>query len=880
MSAPGPPSSTGVTVGVTLAATLTLDGHEIALAGTGSSPGWAMEATASLAGAIDLRDLPLVGRVLPATGEFGLAGLQVALPVAGPQAANGSPTQTAAIRGTLTLGSEAVPLALVLGGAGGGVSTAFAAEAGAPPSLSGAYWVTVQKSFGPFSIGRVGVRYAGGVVSLLFDAGLTAAGLTLSLEGLSIGSKLEPFSPVFDLQGLGLDFERGPLEIGGAFLRESDGAETEYDGLAVIRAKSLCLSAMGSYAVADGHPSLFVYAFLDFPIGGPSFFFVTGLAAGFGAHRNLVLPAIGDVATFPLVAEATQGLTAPPSGLTGADPTFLAEELAKLHAWIPIDPEEDFFAVGVRFTTFELIDSFALLAVKLGRHFEVVVLGLSTLVVPTPKEGQTESALAVAQMELLAWFDPSAGVLAVQAQLTSASYVLSRDCHLTGGFALYSWFSGEHAGDFVQTLGGYHPDFVVPSHYPVVPRLGFQWVLDSHISLQGSLYYALTAHALMAGGALDAVFHAGPIRAWFIAGADFLIAWKPYHYEADVHVDMGVSFTFHLFGTHHITVDLSVDLEIWGPSFSGRAHVHLWIVTFTISFGSASRAPQPIPWSEFKSSFLPSLGGATGGALGANDDPPEAGEQAVCSVAVTGGLVKTARNQTLVTTTGTRTVDVWLVNPKDFRLVSSTLIPCTEVPQLDGAGASAVPGTTPNYGVDVAPVGGQTGLTSRHDVTITPLGGSKRMLLASVPVLRRAPAALWGRSLGVDLNGPRFIEDAVCGCEVTPGAEPTPGTTCRIPRENLRFDDFPFNIPPGYPVPSDRPGPVPWEPLPEAALAPVSSGDPSTIDQGLVGAAARRTALLQGFGVAAPEVDVLADLADVFSVVPRITQWTFTREAP
>ena len=53
---------------------------------------------------------------------------------------------------------------------------------------------------------------------------------------------------------------------------------------------------------------------------------------------------------------------------------------------------------------------------------------------------------------------------------------MTPECRLTGGFAFYTWFSGDHEGDFVVTLGGYQQKFKRPSHYPVVPRLGF--VLD------------------------------------------------------------------------------------------------------------------------------------------------------------------------------------------------------------------------------------------------------------------------------------------------------------------------------------------------------------------------------------------------------------------
>ena len=189
-------------------------------------------------------------------------------------------------------------------------------------------------------------------------------------------------------------------------------------------------------------------------------------------------------------------------------------------------------------------------------------------------------------------FIPEEGVVGVSGQLTPASYILSRDCHLSGGYAYYAWYQGDHAGDFVAAVGGYHPHFNKPAHYPNVPRLAFSWKLDSHTHIKGDAYYALCPHALMAGGHLEAVYEKGSLKAWFKAGADFLIAWKPYHYEASVYINIGGSYTFHFFGTHHITVDVGADVNIWGPEFGGHATVHLWICSIGVDFG-ASRVSDP-----------------------------------------------------------------------------------------------------------------------------------------------------------------------------------------------------------------------------------------------------------------------------------------------
>ena len=72
-------------------------------------------------------------------------------------------------------------------------------------------------------------------------------------------------------------------------------------------------------------------------------------------------------------------------------------------------------------------------------------------------------------------------------------------CHLTGGFAFYVWFGDNpHSGQFVLTLGGYHPDFSPPSYYPSVPRLGFNWPVSSEYgsSSEGTLHLTKTGQFL------------------------------------------------------------------------------------------------------------------------------------------------------------------------------------------------------------------------------------------------------------------------------------------------------------------------------------------------------------------------------------------------
>ncbi|NEP08382.1 MAG: hypothetical protein F6K34_28645 [Okeania sp. SIO4D6] len=104
-------------------------------------------------------------------------------------------------------------------------------------SPDGTKWYQLQKSFGPAHFERIGLKYQDQKIWFLLDVALSAAGLTVSLDGLSVNSPLTEFKPEFNLKGIGIDYQSGSaLEIGGAFLRKQvtkDGKTVdEYDGAA------------------------------------------------------------------------------------------------------------------------------------------------------------------------------------------------------------------------------------------------------------------------------------------------------------------------------------------------------------------------------------------------------------------------------------------------------------------------------------------------------------------------------------------------------------------------------------------------------------------------------------------------------------------------
>src|SRR5262249_6109739 len=162
----------------------------------------------------------------------------------------------------------------------------------------------------------------------------------------------------------------------------------------------------------------------DGTLGGPPPSVVTGLAAGFGYNRALTLPGPTDVTTFPLVEGASDPTKLGQQTDGGkADP---AKALEKLGDISPPVRGEYWLAAGVRFTSFDLIHSTALLVVEFGNELEIAVLGLSWASLPPPESPMAPApALKYAYVEagIEVKILPHEGEIVATAILTPASFV-------------------------------------------------------------------------------------------------------------------------------------------------------------------------------------------------------------------------------------------------------------------------------------------------------------------------------------------------------------------------------------------------------------------------------------------------------------------------
>jgi large repetitive protein len=486
--------------------------------------------------------------------------------------------------------------------------------------------IPVHASFGPIYIDQIDVALAGTAsVSIGIDGSVKINGLTVGLDELAVVIPIahigQPNDWSLDLQGLAVGFDSGPVQIAGG-LRKNPGPPIEYDGMLSATIGGIGLTIVGAYSrptdAQGGYTSLFMFVSLPLPLGGPPFAFITGLGGGFGYNRELLVPNdLNQIDSFVLVAAIDDdSLANDPLGA-----------LMRMSMQIPARRGAFWIAAGVRLTSFALVNSVVVVSIALDRGIDIEILGVSRMALPTES-----AALVSVELALRACFNSAEQMLGVQAQLTDNSYLFSRDCQLTGGFAIVVWYG---LGQFVVTLGGYNPVFSKPPQFPDVPRLGFHWSVGSLIVIKGGAYFALTDTCVMAGGSLSATASIGPVSAWFDAYMDFLVSWDPFAYEFDIGVEIGisVSVTICFFGCVTIGVTLSrgAQLAIAGPPFHGTVTVDAYVTTITIPFGDPPQSPPYITdWNVFKGKYL-TAGDPNGSAVSAQvtagllpTDPPGA----------------------------------------------------------------------------------------------------------------------------------------------------------------------------------------------------------------------------------------------------------------
>lgn len=669
-------------------------------------------------------------------------------------------------------------------------------------------WYPIQRSYGPVFIRQLGLGWNQDdlLMSLIVDGGVSTNVLTVEL--INLGVEIPITSPLdlteygLRLDGFDFDFKTGPIELSGGLLQNKTIDPTDYEGHALIKAWRIAISAMGAYSNADGSPSLFVFAMLNMPLGGIPAMFVNGLSAGFGYNRGLKLPGVNEVNEFPLVAGLND------EEVLGDSTTSALEALDD---WIYPSRGEYWLAGGIKWTNYEVLNTNALLEVQFGNEFEIGVLGLSIVSLP---QG-TDKKFAYAELGLELILDVGQGEFVASAVLSPNSFLIDKNFTVTGGFALCAWWGDNvDSGDFVTSLGGYHPAVTVPDYYPELDRLGFSAAIGDYVSLYGDLYFALTTSNVMAGGTLQFQFDMVGLQVWFSGEADLILYWQPFYFDAHMDVSAGCSYTVTLFGakaTMQLTAGGVVDL--WSPATGGQIEIDFWFLSFPIDFG-AEQSPDgtmPVDWDGFKP-MLPkeqvtkstdedtdgtdtaegdTTKTDTGPQAGADD--PAADDTATTKAAKvkSPALAKTAAatpedddendatnpddDISLVqinVTTGLLnmlpaiadpTQTAWLVRGALFSFATSTPVPITDLILTNGTnGDTTIAQDTQDLGI--LPMGATISAT-QHSITITNLDTGAVMEASNwqvTPQTMGMPTAIWGLR-GQLRNAPELLPDCLIG---------------------------------------------------------------------------------------------------------------------
>ena len=585
-----------VTANFYITATTSID--KIVIAGAKPSATWLIFFGLEITQAVDLKNLPLVGSFINSHGGMSISDIQLVstpapltaadlkaflLPSDFPQFPTDYTQLTAGymVTATVTADGDTHDLCLT------NYSSSDYNDPGtsAPSSTDGQ---STNKTFGPVTLQKYNVSYSNGDVVFDLSGWISLGGISLTLEGLSVGIPI-PFdntAPSFHLNGMGVDIQKGELTISGGFVVVSTG---DYMGAVNIQAGEFGLQAYGGYAATAPSASFFIFVNAEFPIGGPPFFFVDGIAGGLGINRAYKLPTtFSQLTNYPLLPGANNPIPASDPG----DMSAITKVLDNLSKYIYPEEGNYWVAAGLDVTSFEMIQLDAVLSVSFGVDLAVALMGSANMTLPVSEDPVDPLAFIAIDFEIAV--DITKGIFTAMGELTPASYIYSGLAHLSGGFAFDIWFGGANEGNFVVSIGGYNPHFDKPSIYPTVPRLEIKWALGP-FSLYGKAYFALTPQMMMAGLEVGAHWSGGPVKAWFNIGCDFMMGWKPFFYEADVYVHLGGSL--HLLFT--VTIHVGAELTIWGPDFGGKADVH-FIIHFTVSFGSGAPSPPPLTWTEFK----------------------------------------------------------------------------------------------------------------------------------------------------------------------------------------------------------------------------------------------------------------------------------------
>jgi hypothetical protein len=459
------------------------------------------------------------------------------------------------------------------------------------PQISGGGKVAVQKNLGPLNVGALYVTVANAGIDLGVDLSFQLGPVVVAAHDLGVNIAFQGPQVTPRLKGLGISLDAEVAKLAGEFGEVAAAVgppvtppappeQHDYVGTALVTVVDLFqLSAIGGYTQAvdiqsgKSFTSVFVFASLVAPLGGPPFFFVTGIAGGFGYNRTLPPPALVQDHPFLQVMD----------GRIKLDQADTKDQLVALSQAFMVAPDVYWVAAGVQFLSFGFIHGTIIAGVQFGQKFAVEVIGSASFGI---------EKVAYFEIDIEASADAEKFLLV--ARVSPNSYLIHPDLfHLQGDFALGIWYQPD--SDFVLSIGGFHPAFSEPQRYVDafhgLGRVQVDAIVYGFVHLSVECFFACTSQALMAGASVSLSATFAGIGAGLDVYIDVLMTWEPFYITAEV----GVAVWFEFLGRHEI----GVGLQIWTPEFGGLAHISLFVVSFDISFGADQHTPKPPTLDQF-----------------------------------------------------------------------------------------------------------------------------------------------------------------------------------------------------------------------------------------------------------------------------------------
>lgn len=161
---------------------------------------------------------------------------------------------------------------------------------------------------------------------------------------------------------------------------------------------------------------------------------ISGVRLGFGYNSFVRPPALEGLTDFPFINDNN-------SGGAGNNPLQIVKNMTQTQPpWVAPKKNSYWFAAGMTITAFDILTITAV-AMLAFRDAGVVVSLYADAVATMPPMAPTKNvAIVYVELGLVAEMNTIDGYFRVEAALAPTSFLLVKDCHLRGGFALVYWF--------------------------------------------------------------------------------------------------------------------------------------------------------------------------------------------------------------------------------------------------------------------------------------------------------------------------------------------------------------------------------------------------------------------------------------------------------